>query len=142
METLKKNHGLENTNEAIAVIASLLQQGGTARSCDGNLSSNLFNQNIKLSDLRRVLKSLSCNRSERKLARSLATSINQISAVLDIRGNLYSKITRTHTDVKFDKEDTYWMSDFQSDNPDCPQHIRSLIIETFQKKEKKKTKKK
>jgi hypothetical protein len=142
LETLKKTFGLADTDQAIAVIASLFQQGGTARSCDGNLPTNLFGQNIKLADLRRVLKNLSCNRSERKLARSLATPIQKVSATLEIPGNLHSKITRIHSEVSFEKGDIYWMSDFQSDNPDCPSHIRKLITETFQKKGVKRTSKK
>jgi len=47
LTNIKKNYKLESTDEATSVLAILFQQGGTARSCYGNISIRIFDQNIK-----------------------------------------------------------------------------------------------
>jgi hypothetical protein len=141
LETLKKNYELETIEEAITIIAILFQQGGTARSCDGNMSITIFNQTVKLADIRKILKQHSCNKSEKKLARSIATEIFEISQSMGIPGNLHTKIQKSNLEISYSMDEKVWMSDFQSENPDCPVKIRTLILETFKKKETKSKKK-
>lgn len=136
LEGVKKELNLADRNQALAVIAVLFQQGGTARSSDGNMSISLFDQTVKLATIRKVLKSNSCNRAERKLARTLATEIYEVASILDIPGNLYLKIQKKDLERKFSTEEKIWLSDFQSDNENCPINLRNLIIQTFKKPEK------
>jgi hypothetical protein len=140
LTTIKKNYDLQTIEEAITIIAILFQQGGTARGCDGNMSISIFDQTIKLADIRKILKQHSCNKSERKLARSLATEIFEIAHVMEIPGNLNTKIQKTNLEATYSLEEKVWMSDFQSENPDCPVRIRTLILESFKKKETNKKK--
>lgn len=139
---MQEEFKLETPEEALAVIAILLQQGGTARSCDGNMSTTLFDKQFKLADLRKIMKQLSCNKAERKLARTLANKIHEISVILSLPGNLYLKIQKKNLERKFTMEEKAWLSDFQSDNENCPLELRTLILETFRKPEGKGRKKK
>ena len=75
LKTIEKQHNLNTPEEAIAVLALLFQQGGTARSCDGNMAVKIFDQEFKLANIRKILKNCSCAKGERKLARSLANQI-------------------------------------------------------------------
>ena len=34
-------------------------------------------------------------------------------------------------EISLSKDEIFWCSDFQSTNPNCPEHIRSLINKTF-----------
>ena len=77
---IKENFKLENNEEAASILAILFQQGGTARSCDGNMSIRIFDQEIKLAQIRKILKENSCNKGERKLALTL---LDRISLVED-----------------------------------------------------------
>lgn len=133
---IKKNYKLESNNDSIAILALLFQQGGTARSCDGNMMVSIFDKNIKLSEIRKILKQNSCHRSERKLARSLASQIKVMALALEVPGNLYNKIKKNNLTKTFTLEETVWLSDFQSDNEDCPIHLREYIQETFKNKKK------
>lgn len=119
------------TNQAKIVIAMLFQAGGTNRSCDGNLQVSIFDKEIKLASLRKCLSECKLRGSERKLARSLATEIYKISLTLNIPGNLAKKIAREYPDRDFSIEQAAWLSEFQAENPDCPDEIRQLILETF-----------
>ena len=94
LKNIQEHCKLESAEEATAVLALLFQQGGTARSCDGNMSVIIFGKEIKLSNIRKILKQDSCNRGERKLARSLANKLYEISLVLELPGNLYNKIQK------------------------------------------------
>lgn len=134
IKRIQKQFKLNNTDEALTVVAILFQQGGTARSCDGNMSITVFNKEFKLADVRKVLKQMSCNKAERKLARTLASEIREIALVLEIPGNLYSKIQKKDLSKTFTIEEKTWLSDFQSDNENCPAELRNLILETFKKK--------
>jgi hypothetical protein len=136
LELIKKKYNLSELGEAIPILALLFQGGGTARSCDGNMSISIFKQEIKLADVRKILKEASCNKAERKLARSLANDIHTVSVSLELNGNLYKKIQRENMDIIFDVEERAWLSDFQVDNPDCPTKLRTLIAGTFQKRKK------
>lgn len=137
LESIKKKYELKELGETLTILALLFQGGGTARSCDGNMSVTVYGKEIKLADIRKILQETSCKRAERKLARSLADDIHSVSVYLELNGNLYKKIQRENLDMSFDMEERAWLSDFQSDNPNCPIKLRTLISETFQKRKKK-----
>lgn len=120
--------------QAITFLAVLFQQGGTARRCDGNLAVKIFNHEVKLSEVRSILRNIGLKNSERKLARALATEIYGISVMLELPGNLSKKITKLYPDVKMSIEDLAWLSDFQSDNEDCPSPLKKYILECFKNK--------
>lgn len=134
LKQIQQKYELEQPGEAIPILALLFQGGGTARSCDGNMVVTIYDKNIKLAEIRKILKEAKCNRAERKLARSLADEIYEISALLEIDGNLSKKIQRLKLDKKFNSEERAWLSDFQADNENCPIELRNLIVETFKKK--------
>jgi len=138
---IKENFKLENNEEAVSILAILFQQGGTARSCDGNMNIRIFDQNIKLAQIRKILKENSCNNGERKLARSLADTIQEVCLIMEIPGNLYNKIQKKDLKRIFTIEEKVWLSDFQSDNENCPVELRELILQTFKKEKSSKSKK-
>lgn len=123
-----------NRNQAITILAILFQQGGTARRCDGNLTVKLFNKEIKLAEIRAILRKQGLKNAERKLARSLATNIQKISVALELQGNLAKKITKNNVNLKLTISDLAWLSDFQSDNEECPGPLKQYINECFQTK--------
>jgi len=139
---IKENFKLENNEEAASILAILFQQGGTARSCDGNMSIRIFDQDIKLAQIRKILKENSCNKGERRLARSLADTIQEVCLIMEIPGNLYNKIQKKDLKRTFTMEEKVWLSDFQSDNENCPAELRKLILQTFKKEKSSKTSKK
>lgn len=130
-----------NDDQVKIIIAIHFQQGGTARSCDGNTTIYAFDQDIKLAIIRKALKLTGNKNSERKLARSLATYIHSVCEVLEIPGNLCNKIARLHPENTYSPSEEAWLSDFQADNKDCPPHLREYINETFKKGQQKDTNK-
>lgn len=119
---------------ATAAISILLQSGGTARGCDGNLSCTISDKIFKLSQVRRVLNDQKLKNCERKLARTLAEPIAMLSLKYKVEGNLSKQIIRLHPEREFSLKDRVYLSDFQADNPECPEILRKFILETFEKR--------
>jgi hypothetical protein len=131
VDKVQEKYSYPSTREAKAAIACIFQQGGTSRSCDGNMTIKVFGKDIKLAEIRKIIKELGHNRGERKLARSMATEIQDICVQLEIPGNLFLKISRTHPDKIFTPEEQAWLSDFQSLNDSTPSDLKLLITESF-----------
>lgn len=141
LETIKNEIGLSSLDEAKTVIAILFQQGGTARSCDGNMSITVFEKTVKLATIRKILKQCNYARGERKLARTLASDIYLICEKLEIPGNLSQKLKRLGTStVKLEPNEEIWLSDFQNLNPSIPDKLRNLIEDSFKTKQPKQQK--
>jgi hypothetical protein len=138
LKLMCNKYQLDDYTKAVAILALLFQGGGCAKGCDGNMSVTLFDSEIKLADLRKILQEAKCKRSERKLARSLADEIQAVSVELELEGNLTKKVERNNLKLTFNTDEKAWLSDFQADNPNCPSNLRVLINDTFQDKKKKK----
>ena len=82
------------------------------------------------------MKQESCAKSERKLAKTLADQIQEVALIMEILGKLYLKIQKQDLNRSFNISEKVWLSDFQSDNKNCPAELRSLILNTFQRKKK------
>ena len=52
---------------------------------------------------------------------------------MELPGNLYNKIQNKNLLKNFTIEEKVWLSDFQSDNDNCPAELRTLILETLKK---------
>ena len=125
--------------QALAFIAVLFQQGGTAKSASNELCTEMFGKKVTLGNLRSTLKECKLQNSERKLARALAPEIFEICLLLnEIPGNLHKKVIRENPDCSLSKEELCWLSDFQSDNENCPRELSKLINATFNRTQKNK----
>lgn len=137
IEHYKNVTKLKTTEDTFTVIAIFAQQGATARSCDGNMSIKIKEQTFKLSELRKTFSINKCKNGIRKFARTHATEIHFICSKLQIPGNLYNKLQKRQPNLNITAEESYWMSDFQAYNPDCPKDIRDKIIQSFPKSKQK-----
>ena len=61
---------------------------------------------------------------------------------MEIPGNLYNKIQKKNLKRTFTMKEKVWLSDFQSDNENCPAELRELIFQTFKKEKSSKFSKK
>jgi len=101
-----------------------------------------FERTVQLSTLRKVLKDNKLQGKERKLAKTLVNEIHQICVALDVPGSWAKKIKRINPEIGFTRDDEYWLTDFQINNPRCPSHLRKLIVQSFQTKQQKITRNK
>jgi hypothetical protein len=133
ISTFAKNQDIPIPQAKVAMTL-LFQSGGTAKSCDGNLTIQCFGKPIKLSYLRKALTDAKCKGCERKLARYYANEIFTIAKTYKVPGNLFKRISRDTPQRKFSEIEAAWLSDFQVENETCPTDIRFHISETFKKR--------
>lgn len=140
LQSISQKYNIETHPEfsALTILTILFQQGATARSCNGNMCITIFGKEIKLAEIRKIFRDCNATRGERKFARTFATPIYNIALQLEIKGNLANKILKQNPTLNLELTEQIWLSDFQVSNPDAPEKLRSLILETFENKKTKK----
>lgn len=79
--------------------------------------------------IRRIMRDRNLNFTLRQWARTYATEIFEVSSHFSIEGDLAKKVARNRPEIT--QEERYWLSNFQMDNPNCPQNIRDLLMEHY-----------
>ena len=113
-------------------IAIILQRGGTARGASANIYAKVDEKVLSLSDLRKVIQKINWKYTLRQLARTKATFIKTVASHHEIPGDLAQKMKRNHPNLSL--EESFWMSNFQMDNPECPSNVRELLIQHYKEK--------
>ena len=126
---VQEKYNLRRVYEAIAIIGTLCQLGGTSLGCEGTLVTQLeFNDVQHSDDIRRVEAKLKdvkeifaqCGQKNklRKYAKSMKNPILRIVKNYQIVGNLYQKVKDIHPELELSNELSYCLSDFRVDAED------------------------
>lgn len=115
-------------NEAFTAAALICLRGGTSSNAQNNLSVHTpSGKNVTLGELKAAVNSASRNASVRRFARGMADSINKVAIAYDQVGNLSKAIRREFPEIS--KNELYYCSDFNTENPNCPHDIRVILIQ-------------
>jgi hypothetical protein len=129
IKELASQKGL-NLKTAFTATALICQKGGTAKRASGDISAVVNGKKVTLADLRNVIRSRNWNFTIRQFARANATFIHTISEHYSIPGDLAKKIMRNRENITIN--DSYWLSNFQMDNPSCPFELRDLLVQHYE----------
>nr|UIB38920.1 hypothetical protein [Trentepohlia sp. YN1317] len=129
-----------NHADAFKALALLAQIGATSPRAQENVKVTLNKTDFKIGTIRNLLKTQ--KRTLRRLAKTYATEFKDISEQSNISGNLFNKINLHYPSLNIEPKNKFWYSDFQSDNPECPEEIRFHINTYYNDFVKKETKNK
>ena len=115
-----------SVEEAFAALALLAQMGATSARTQSNVHVTFGKTVYKVDLIKRVVREKTL-KSFRRIAKSFATEIEAVASVNGYTGNLLNKIKLNYPEQHIEPKDFYWVSDFQSENPDCPIYIRDII---------------
>ena len=118
--------------DAFKALALLSQIGATSPRAQEHVKVTLNGIDFKIGLIRNILKSVTQKRTLRRLAKTYATEFHNMSKKSDIAGNLFNKIKLNYPNANIKDQDRHWYSDYQSDNPDCPETIRHQINTYYQ----------
>jgi hypothetical protein len=120
-----------NTDVSLIAIAIICQKGGTSKKAVGSIYAVVDGKTFQLDEIRNTITSTGNLKkiSLRQWARTNASIIHTISENYGITGDLFKKISRKIDNISI--SDSYWLSNFQMDNPNCPQNLRNLILAHF-----------
>lgn len=118
-------------NDEVSVALSIIcQKGGTARKANPNIYAVVNGKQLELGLVRKVMTDINWKYTLRQFARTKATSIFKVCQHFDIPGDLAQKLGRMDTSLSLD--DRIWLSNFQMDNVDCPQKIRTILMKHYE----------
>lgn len=107
--------------EAFAALALLAQLGLTANRSQDTAKVEINKIQFSVELIRRALKSE--KRTFRRLAKTFASEIKEIAQKNGYHGNLVNKIKLHYPYFVINDENKYWLSEFQTENEDCPKEI-------------------
>jgi hypothetical protein len=98
-----------------------------SKKAQGNIYAIVDGKKFDLTRLREIMGKNKLKYTLRQWARTNANlmATAKICSHFDIAGDLAKKIYRDHRDLE--DESKYWLSNFQMDNPTCPQELRNLL---------------
>ncbi len=114
-----------NKNEISVGLAIICQKGGTAKKAQPNIYANINGKKLELGQVRKAMTDINWKYTLRQLARTKANFIYTVSNHFSIQGDLAQKLGRNDTSLTTDEK--IWLSNFQMDNPDCPEKIRNML---------------
>jgi len=123
----------DKTHRSIAFVltAAVCQKGGTNKNVKITTASQTIGEHtLSVKTLREI-----CEKHKitpRQWARFNATQIYKVSAMLDIEGDLARQMKLYNPNITRDQE--YWASNFQTQNPECDDQVRKWLIETRNEK--------
>jgi hypothetical protein len=118
-----------STDQATVAIAIICQKGGTSKKAQGTIYANVDGHKVDLNLVRRIMRENGLNYTLRQWARTHASEIFELASNFGIEGDLSKKIARNRPEIT--QEEKYWLSNFQMDNPNCPQNVRDLLMEHY-----------
>lgn len=116
--------------QAFIATAIICQKGGTAKKASGDIYAIVAGVKYTLTEIRTVIKDNHWNFTLRQFARANANQIHATCSRYSVPGDLAKKITRTHENLT--QDDTYWLANYQMDNPCCPYELRQLLIQHYE----------
>lgn len=115
-----------NKEEAFAALGLLAQMGATSSRTQGRVQVTINNTPYYVELIKKIIKKVT-GKSFRRIAKTFATEFKNIAENNGYKGNLYHKIRLHYPDFEISEQDKYWISDFQSENENCPFRIREIL---------------
>lgn len=116
-------------DQALIATCIICQKGGTNRRANGDIYAIVDGIRITLQNIRDTMNTSNLRFTLRQWARTYPTQIFRIAAKSGVQGDLAKKIMRNNPNITLD--DSIWLSNFQMDNPDCPEELRALMLDHF-----------
>lgn len=127
---VKKNLGIEpespdDFNLTMALIAGLRQSGGTNRNAGSNVAYTLKGHTLNAQKFLRFCQAVVKGGTARQFARAMYNEIHEFTEALE-EGDLARQM---RLDLpRLTKKEAVWCSNFQSENPNCPEIDRSWLV--------------
>lgn len=127
-------------DDAKEALCALAQAGGT-NNAQGNLSisredSGATPPKTVTLTLKQAREALKKNKiTYRQFARTLSQQCHDVGVQYDIPGDLYKRLQHLYGPIS--KADSYWCASFQMESDNCPQHIKDMLKDHYNKTFKK-----
>jgi hypothetical protein len=120
---------ITDNNITLILVAGVLQLGGSNQKSGNAVTYNLGEYSLSSQQLNNFIKKIVKNGTNRQLARTIADEIAEIALAINIPGDLHTQMLLEYPNIS-DTEKA-WCSNFQTQNPNCPENVRKWLVENF-----------
>ena len=137
IEYYKKTEINLSQEDVLIILTKFLQRGGSNKNAQNNITivhvtatekTVHFNAEILIT----ILKQINEKATIRQFAKGICNEIAQIAMILKIPGDLSNKIKFDYPNIS--EDELAWASNFQTQNPNCPELIRNWLVKNFEKR--------
>jgi len=129
LDSIAEKLTITDNNITLILVAGVLQLGGSNQKSGNAVSYNLGEYSLSSQQLNNFIKKVVKNGTNRQLARTIANEIAEIALAINIPGDLHTQMLLEYPNLS-DTEKT-WCSNFQTQNPNCPENVRKWLVENF-----------
>lgn len=126
---ITENLTITDENVTMILMAGVLQLGGSNQKSGNAVSYHLGEYSLSSQQLNNFIKKITKNGTNRQLARALADEIAEIAIALNIPGDLHNQMLLEFPNLS--ETEKAWCSNFQTQNPNCPENVRKWLVENF-----------
>lgn len=131
IKNIAEKKGISET-VAIALIAGLVQNGGTNKGAGNSAKFTLGDRTLTAQELGNFIKKSSEGSTIRQLARAMADDIVEVSLEMEMEGDLANQMRYDYPDIT--TEEAVWCSNFQTTNTNCPDRVRNWLVDNYRKR--------
>lgn len=130
IDYIQEKKKLYSKTEAMTLISGLCQIGGTNRNAGSRVEYYYNGRALNGAEFQHA-----CNMFQgtpRQFARTMADTIVKFAEALDEPGDLSRQMKLEYPGLT--REDSYWCSNYQSKNPNCPQLVQKWLKDDYYKR--------
>jgi hypothetical protein len=130
VQNLTLSKKFKNDNDTMTAISGLCQIGGTNRAASAKVTFTYASITLSAEDLNNAIKKETSNGTIRQFARTMCNTIYDFAQRLNEPGDLSRQMRIEYPDMTM--EEAIWCSNFQTQNPNCPQRVQKWLKDNFQ----------
>lgn len=131
IKSVAEKKGISET-VAIALIAGLVQNGGTNKGAGNSARFTLGEYTLTAQELGNFIKKFNEGGTVRQLARTMSNEIADVSLEMEFEGDLANQMRYDYPDITL--EEAVWCSNFQTTNTRCPERVRNWLVDNYRKR--------
>lgn len=130
INAIQRNKGFDTPTKAFTIITGLCQVGGTNRNAGSRVSYVYDGKTLNGQEFATFC--TQAGGTPRQFARTMASVISRVALKLEEPGDLSRQMRLDHPNLTL--EDAVWCSNFQSQNPDCPEPVQIWLSKNYKRR--------
>jgi len=124
------------TGQTVVGLLGVLQIGGTNKSKRSNVKLTVGDATFESKTVQKAIAKHCPGITPRQFARQYADQIFRVAQTYQFDGSAWTSLSRSYSDM-LDPQDPdypsyrYWATEFQLDNPKCPEAVRNALKKRF-----------
>ena len=129
MEKIQEKLSLDTIEHAYILVAGLMQRGGSNQKAGNSVQFSYDDKTLSSQEFNKILTSVQKGATNRQFARTINRDIINIAIEFEITGDLHNQMKLEHPNLTI--VESAWCSNFQTQNPECPQNVREWLVENY-----------